>query len=226
MFRDIVNKMIKGKRIMEVRNMMKSRGVPDNVVVVIDAGHGGRDTGAVFEDVVEKDIALKTALWLGDTLKSVYGWKVHFTRTDDKTVNLWYRNKMACNVGADLYVSVHYNAGGNAMTMGGEVWANIPAMEREYDFNFLKEGYTQVHSRWRGVKDANHWYGRVLYIANPSYRCLSSIPSVLWEVEFVQAVKKFGWWDGKKKDWTHKGYSDVGFLIGKMAVDLAELMGR
>jgi len=79
--------------------------------VVIDAGHGGRDSGAQGKRGNEKDIALNIALKLGhyieENMKDV---KVIYTRKKDVYVELWKRAEIANNAEADLFLSIHVNA--------------------------------------------------------------------------------------------------------------------
>ena len=79
--------------------------------VVIDAGHGGRDSGAQGKRGNEKDIALPIALKVGryieENMKDV---KVIYTRKTDVYVELWKRAEIANENEADLFVSIHVNA--------------------------------------------------------------------------------------------------------------------
>ncbi|KAA6230143.1 N-acetylmuramoyl-L-alanine amidase [Campylobacter sp. LR264d] len=80
-------------------------------LIVIDAGHGGKDAGAVNNKVKlkEKDIVLNTALKLGNELKK-RGYKVLYTRSKDNFINLRTRTKYANDKKADLFLSIHANA--------------------------------------------------------------------------------------------------------------------
>ncbi len=89
---------------------------PDDIkntirTVVIDAGHGGKDSGAVGKKTQEKDIALSIALKLGalieENLKDV---KVIYTRTTDVFVELYERADIANRAEADLFISIHVNS--------------------------------------------------------------------------------------------------------------------
>ena len=79
--------------------------------VVIDAGHGGKDTGTVGAISKEKDVALKIALDLGKTineyLKDV---KVIYTRSTDEFIELEQRAEIANKNSADLFISIHANS--------------------------------------------------------------------------------------------------------------------
>ena len=79
--------------------------------VVIDAGHGGRDPGAVGKNAKEKDIALSIALKVGAYIEeNVPDVKVIYTRKKDVFVELMDRAEIANQAEADLFVSIHVNA--------------------------------------------------------------------------------------------------------------------
>lgn len=81
-----------------------------NKVIVIDAGHGGRDPGAVgYRKYREKVVVLDIAKELRSILKS-RGYKVYMTRDRDKLVKLSKRTKYANKKNADIFVSIHANA--------------------------------------------------------------------------------------------------------------------
>jgi len=78
--------------------------------VVVDAGHGGKDDGAVGPNgLKEKNVALSIAKMLGKKLEH-YGLKVIYTRKDDTFVPLEERTAIANTKGADLFISIHCNA--------------------------------------------------------------------------------------------------------------------
>jgi len=81
--------------------------------VVIDAGHGGHDAGAVSPDrkVYEKNITLSVALKLGAMIKDKYpGIEVIYTRTTDKFIPLITRTEIANKHQANLFISIHVNS--------------------------------------------------------------------------------------------------------------------
>lgn len=81
--------------------------------IFIDPGHGGRDTGAIGNGLLEKDITLFIALEINRLLQNEYeGVLVQLSRTKDETVPLEERTDRANQWGADLYVAIHVNAGG------------------------------------------------------------------------------------------------------------------
>lgn len=78
-------------------------------IVVIDAGHGGKDPGAMAHGYREKDIALKIATRVAEEVKK-NGVTVHMTRTGDTYPTLRERTAMANNWDADVFISIHLNA--------------------------------------------------------------------------------------------------------------------
>jgi len=79
-------------------------------VVVIDAGHGGAQSGAVYSKVAEKDLNLGIAEKLNTKLKEL-GIITYMTRSGDSTVSLYARSGLANRKNADLLISIHNNAG-------------------------------------------------------------------------------------------------------------------
>ena len=80
-------------------------------VVVIDAGHGGSDTGAIENGVREKDINLQVALKLGALInKKLKDTEVIYTRDNDRFISLQNRADIANKAKADLFISIHCNS--------------------------------------------------------------------------------------------------------------------
>lgn len=90
-------------------------------VIVIDAGHGGSDPGAVAGGYREKDITLKVALRVGNLLENrLPGVKVVYTRKSDKSLTLKDRIAAAHGAKGDLYVSIHVNSAKAKSARGAE----------------------------------------------------------------------------------------------------------
>ena len=76
-------------------------------IIVIDAGHGGKDPGNLGNGYKEKNIALKVALVVGKKLAIKKDIKVLFTRKNDVFIDLWKRGDIANQAKADLFISIH-----------------------------------------------------------------------------------------------------------------------
>lgn len=91
--------------------------------VVIDAGHGGKDPGAVGNKAKEKDITLAIALKLGKYIEEkLDGVKVIYTRKKDTFIELHKRAEIANKNHADLFLSIHVNASTSAKARGTDSW--------------------------------------------------------------------------------------------------------
>lgn len=86
-----------------------NRAVKGVKTVVLDAGHGGKDPGAVANGIREKDINLKVAVLMADMLERK-GFKVILTRRTDVYLKLSDRTNIAVREDADVFVSLHCNA--------------------------------------------------------------------------------------------------------------------
>lgn len=93
-------------------------------VIVIDAGHGGKDPGASGKSSREKDIALSVALKTGRYIEqNLPGVKVKYTRKTDKFIELHRRGQIANEAEADLFISIHCNSNPSKSPYGTETYA-------------------------------------------------------------------------------------------------------
>ncbi len=91
--------------------------------VVIDAGHGGKDTGTIGPNgLLEKDLVLDVALRLGRLISKQLGAEVVYTRSDDTFVPLGERTAIANRAKADLFISVHANSSSDSSATGVETY--------------------------------------------------------------------------------------------------------
>ena len=91
--------------------------------IVIDAGHGGHDTGTVGPNgLMEKDLVLDVALRLGKLLEERLGAEVVYTRDDDTFIPLETRTAIANQKQADLFISIHANSSDDASARGVETY--------------------------------------------------------------------------------------------------------
>ncbi|TCI66843.1 cell wall hydrolase [Exiguobacterium sp. SH0S7] len=89
--------------------------------VVIDAGHGGNDPGAVYGSVQEKVIALDIAKRLANTLSSTYNYNVKMTRANDGYLSLAQRVSLTKSYKGSAFISVHANSAPSTAYHGHEV---------------------------------------------------------------------------------------------------------
>lgn len=96
-------------------------GQKKNITVVIDPGHGGKDSGAIAEDkTTEKALNLRVAPRVESMLRE-RGYNVIMTRTTDEFIALSERAAIANRNNADIFVSIHFNSAGSASPYGIEV---------------------------------------------------------------------------------------------------------
>ncbi len=130
---------------------------PENEwVVVIDAGHGGKDPGAEGRMSKEKDItlaiALKTGKYIEELIDNV---KVIYTRKEDEFVELYKRAEIANKAKADLFISIHCNGFRDTRIKGSETFVmgihkdqgNLEVAMKENSVITLEEDYT---TRYQG----------------------------------------------------------------------------
>ena len=153
-------------------------------VVVLDPGHGGYDPGAVGFGLKEKDLNLKLALLVAGKLAGI---KVLLTRDVDKFVSLADRVAFSKQAGADLFISLHANAGGGrgfesfACSSLGETSAAV-IMQRNLHEEIMEaiKGYNLVD---RGLKRA------AFYVLRHNPR-----PAVLIESLFIDNEREAALW--------------------------------
>jgi N-acetylmuramoyl-L-alanine amidase len=122
----------------------------DTFVVVLDAGHGGHDSGNLGNGYKEKNIALNVTLEVGKELEKNKDIKVIYTRKTDVFIELHERANIANRADADLFVSIHCNAHGSQAS-GTETFVlgekntgrNFEVAKRENEVIFLEDNYEQ-----------------------------------------------------------------------------------
>ena len=164
-------------------------------IVCIDAGHGGKDPGAVSGGVQEKDIALAVALKIGALLT---GYEVVYTRDEDVYVGLAERALIANQAQAGLFVSVHCNSAANTSANGMEVYHYTHASEAsKHAARAIYDKLLPVSGlRGRGVKSKDLAVLRetkmpaVLielgFVSNPSDR--AKLTNFAWQDDAAQSI--------------------------------------
>lgn len=119
-------------------------------VVVLDAGHGGHDSGNIGNGYNEAEIALNIVLKVGAALEKLPNVKVIYTRKTDVFLKLRERAAIANDADADLFVSVHCNAH-SSQAYGTETFvlglhksqANFEVAKKENEVIYLEENYEE-----------------------------------------------------------------------------------
>ena len=118
-------------------------------VVVLDAGHGGHDSGNRGNGYFEKKIALSIALKIGKILEKVNDFKIIYTRKSDVFVDLIERANIANKADADLFVSIHCDAFTSPKAFGAGTFVlglhenerNFKVAQKENSVIFLEKDY-------------------------------------------------------------------------------------
>ncbi len=155
-------------------------------LVVVDAGHGGHDPGAVgFNGTLEKDINLELALRLASLLSEA-GYDVILTRFDDTFIPLKERSIIANNANADIFVSIHCNATVNHDATGTSVYtqSETPAgvYPNQEESQRLAACVQKELLKGLGLKDAGI-RRKNLSVCRETYA-----PTVLVEVAFIDNI--------------------------------------
>ena len=154
-------------------------------VVVIDAGHGGKDGGAVGTFAKEKDITLNVAKLLGSKISNeCENIKVVYTRDTDKYLTLQQRANIANRAKGDLFISIHVNsvdlnspgrtnvAGSSVFTLGlHKTKDNLDVAMRENSVIKMEDNYTTVYSGF----DPNSAESYIIFEMNQNKHMLKSI---------------------------------------------------
>ena len=150
-------------------------------VVILDAGHGGSDTGATESGINEKDINLNAVKMIGNYLEE-FGIEVIYTRNDDQRLcnekfeDLKLRAEMSKKYKAEYYVSIHVNDYEEVVS-GFEIYINDDNYARELAKSIGKEFDKLNYSENRGIKDGTHL--RVLR--------LNTSPAILIELGYINS---------------------------------------
>lgn len=180
-------------------------------VVVIDAGHGGHDPGAVGRISKEKNINLKVATKLGRQIqKNCPDVKVIYTRSKDVFIPLSRRAEIANNAQADLFISIHTNALANNRTAkGASTWtlglaksdANLEVAKRENSVILYEDDYK---TRYAGFNPNSSESYIIFEFMQDKYMSQSVHLASLVQQQFKHTCKR-----------NDRGVHQAGFLVLK-----------
>ena len=125
----------------------------EDFIVVLDAGHGGKDTGNRGNGYYEKYIALNITKMIGAKLQKQKGIKVIFTRKDDRFIPLKKRARIANQADADLFISIHCDAFTSPKAYGAGTFVlglhrtkdNFRIAQKENSVIFLEDDYETTY---------------------------------------------------------------------------------
>ncbi len=185
--------------------------VPQRFVVVIDAGHGGHDPGAVGKLSKEKNINLSVALRLGELIeRGCPDVKVVYTRKSDVFIPLARRAEIANEAKADLFISVHTNSLANNHThKGASTWtlglaksdANLDVAKRENAVILYEDDYK---TRYAGFNPNSSESYIIFEFMQDKYMSQSVHLASLVQKEFGQTCRRID-----------RGVHQAGFLVLK-----------
>lgn len=170
-----------GSKILVKLSVPPSSGRLAGKVVVIDAGHGGRDTGASFGSVREKDLTLRIAQSLRDDLVAA-GASVIMTRDSDVYPSLGDRAQLANRSNAAIFVSIHINSINKDDSRSGSItfFHNQDPMDR-----LLAECIQSEIAKVNKIPDLGTWSDTRIYQSGFKVLRDSNVPSVLIEMGFI-----------------------------------------
>ncbi|MCL2699048.1 MAG: N-acetylmuramoyl-L-alanine amidase, partial [Defluviitaleaceae bacterium] len=156
---------------------------------VIDAGHGGGDTGAIGPmglALTEKDINLINADNLADRLAGL-GARVIRTRVDDSEVSLRQRVELSREINPDMFISMHANSvahSTDATNIRGITYWHRNTGSKPLADHFMEETFNinPLTNRNRAANQAN------FYVCRPAWS-----PSVIVEASFICNIEDFSW---------------------------------
>lgn len=131
----------------------------DKKVIVIDAGHGGHDFGAIKDEWKEKTLTSEIAKRIKE-IHSDSAVEIHFTRSNDEFITLNDRTNLINNLKPDLVISLHINSSKNIFTNGFEVFISnkIDFFDKTKELaELLFSKLTNTQLRNRGLKIAPFW---------------------------------------------------------------------
>ena len=168
---------------------------PDKFVVVLDAGHGGKDPGNLGNGYREKDIALNVVLEIGKILEKQPDIEVVYTRKTDVFVDLFDRGKIANKARADLFVSVHCNSH-KSQAYGTETFVlgihknqtNFEVAKKENAVIFMENDYEK---KYAGFNPNSPESSISIILGQEEYLDQSILLASLIQQNFTTKLKRF-----------------------------------
>ncbi len=161
---------------------------PRSNIVVLDPGHGGKDSGAIGFGIKEKEINMAIALRVGQLLEN-RGVNVEYTRTDDRYLTLTERAEFANRLNALLFVSIHNNAATNPQAHGTETYYCAPITD--YDLFWQKAERSRLANCIQGqLIGSLGRTNRGVKQDNFTVLVKTKMPSALTEISFLSNAEE------------------------------------
>ncbi len=175
--------------------------------VVIDAGHGGKDPGALGKQSKEKDVVLKVALKTGKLIQeNLSGIKLIYTRQTDEFIELHKRAHIANESGADVFISIHCNSVKSPQAYGAESYVmglhktldNLDVAKTENAAIYFEEDYKKQYEGFDPNQDEDYILLSMFQSSsiNQSIGFASKVQNqfVTANKRFDRGVKQAGFW--------------------------------
>ncbi|MGQ9619808.1 MAG: N-acetylmuramoyl-L-alanine amidase family protein [Bacteroidales bacterium] len=166
-------------------------------IIVLDAGHGGRDPGAVGSYSYEKDITLAVALKTGELIeKNISNAKVIYTRKTDVFMDLADRANLANKNKADLFISIHANWHRYRNTYGAETYVmghhkdqqNLEVAMKENEVILLEKDYT---TKYEGFDPKSPESYIIFTLMQSAYFDQSTDLASRLQVQFREQIRRY-----------------------------------
>lgn len=176
--------------------------------LVIDAGHGGHDPGALGKKAKEKDLALAVSKDLRDILKEkMPDLQVVMTRDTDNFVDLYKRGEYVADNDADFFISIHCNSSENKNAHGTETYllglhaedAALKVMQKENKSILLEEDYETKYDGFNPTSPQAHIFFQYL--------------SQVYITESTMMAEKIQKQVGKREGLFDRGVKQAGFVV-------------
>ena len=166
-----------------VIKFVNPRDIYDHIIV-LDAGHGGKDAGTNRNGILEKDLTLQMVMYAKELFDDDENIKVYYTRLDDSKPELKERVQLANELNADYFLSVHINSNEDSREPNGTEVLYYTKDNRSKEFAQIctDEESKALNSRNRGITVGDS----ICIIGN------SRVPVALVEVGFISNNNEFG----------------------------------
>ncbi len=194
--------------ILSVFNSINAHGQSQgDFKVVIDAGHGGKDTGTHGYGINEKDVVLDVALKVGENLKNYNDIELIYTRKKDVFIGLNERAEIGNKAKADLFISIHCNGVSSSSPYGSETFVlglhrnqdNLEVAMKENQVIELEENYEEKYGGF-DPKSPESYIG--FSLMQEEYLDQSILLADYIQKNFTQRLKR-----------KNRGVKQAGFLV-------------